>query len=83
MAKPRRELPVLEPDYSYRRRLSATDLVPALGIGLAVGLAGFYVVRVLLQRTTLVPPAERVAVIKQTPSDIYRRSRKRLPKVDV
>lgn len=83
MPDPRRELPALEPDYSYRRRLSATDLVPAIGIGLAVGLAGFYVARLLLQRTTLVPPPERVRVIKQTPTDIYRKSRRQLPKADV
>jgi hypothetical protein len=42
-------------EYYYRRQLGAKDLLPAVGVGLAVGLAGFYVVQLLIQRTPLVP----------------------------
>ena len=42
-------------DYYYRRRLSAKDMLPAIGAGIAAGLAGFYVVQLLIQRTPLVP----------------------------
>ena len=47
-------------EYYYRRQLGAKDLLPAVGVGLAVGLAGFYVVQLLIQRTPLVPQGERV-----------------------
>ena len=43
-------------EYYYRRHLGAKDLLPAIGVGVAVGLAGFYVVQLLIQRTPLVPP---------------------------
>ncbi|HYN83408.1 MAG TPA: hypothetical protein VES88_18155 [Gemmatimonadaceae bacterium] len=43
-------------DYYYRRHLGAADLVPAIGVGIAAGLAGFYLVQLLIQRTPLVPP---------------------------
>jgi len=46
----------LSEDYYYRRQLSAADLVPAIGVGIAAGLAGFYLVQLLIQRTPLVPP---------------------------
>lgn len=42
-------------DYYYRRRLGATELMPAIGVGIAAGLAGFYLVHLLVQRTPLVP----------------------------
>jgi hypothetical protein len=38
-------------EYTYRRKLRATDLMPALAVGVSVGIVGFYVARVLLQRT--------------------------------
>lgn len=47
-------------DYYYRRRLGATDMIPAIGVGLAVGLAGFYLVHLLVQRTPLVPSSAPV-----------------------
>lgn len=40
--------------YTYRRDLEATELVPAIGVGVAVGLAAFYVASLFLQRTPLV-----------------------------
>jgi hypothetical protein len=45
-------------EYYYRRQLGAKDLLPAVGVGVAVGLAGFYVVQLLIQRTPLVPQGE-------------------------
>jgi hypothetical protein len=46
----------LTEDYYYRRQLSAAQLMPAIGVGIAAGLAGFYLVQLLIQRTPLVPP---------------------------
>ena len=46
----------LSDDYYYRRHLSAADLVPAIDVGIAAGVAGFYLVQLLIQRTPLVPP---------------------------
>jgi hypothetical protein len=43
-------------EYYYRRSLEARDLLPAIGVGLGVGLVAFYVARVLLQRTPLMVP---------------------------
>ena len=45
-------------EYYYRRRLGAKDLVPAIGVGVASGLAAFYIVQLLIQRTPLVPQGE-------------------------
>jgi hypothetical protein len=40
-------------EYSYRRKLGVSDLLPAIGIGIGAGLFAFYVTRLLLQRTPL------------------------------
>jgi hypothetical protein len=45
-------------EYYYRRQLGAKDLLPAIGVGVAAGLAGFYIVQLLIQRTPLVPQGE-------------------------
>ncbi len=45
-------------DYYYRRQLGAKDLLPAIGVGVAAGLAGFYIVQLLIQRTPLVPQGD-------------------------
>ena len=37
--------------YVYRRDLEPTELLPAVGVAVGVGLAAFYVAYVLLQRT--------------------------------
>ncbi|HEX8849381.1 MAG TPA: hypothetical protein VF761_07615 [Gemmatimonadaceae bacterium] len=54
----------VEREYVYRRELRPTELIPAIGAGIAVGLAAFYVARLYLQRTPLVPgplePADRL-----------------------
>ena len=41
--------------FYYRRSLSAGELLPAIGIGVAAGLVAFYLARVMMQRTPLVP----------------------------
>ncbi|MEO8621368.1 MAG: hypothetical protein ABI625_09905 [bacterium] len=46
--------------YVYRRRLDARELIPAIGAGIAVGLAAFYVVRLFLERTPLLPEERRI-----------------------
>ena len=56
-------------EYYYRRRLGAKDLLPAIGVGVAAGLAGFYVVQLLIQRTPLVPQGE----LPRAPTDAPRR----------
>ena len=45
-------------EYYYRRQLGAKDLLPAVSVGVAVGMAGFYLVQLLIQRTPLVPQGE-------------------------
>jgi hypothetical protein len=42
-------------EYYYQRQLGLRELLPAAGIGVAAGLLGFYVARVLLERTPLLP----------------------------
>lgn len=39
--------------YSYRRELSLTELLPAVGVAIGAGLLAFYVAKLLLQRTPL------------------------------
>ena len=40
--------------YYYRRPLRLAELAPAIGAGVGVGVAVFYVARLFLQRTPLV-----------------------------
>jgi H+/Cl- antiporter ClcA len=61
----------LHRDYTYRRRLTGRELVPAIGVGVAVGLLGYYVARILAQRTPLAPEARRPA---QRPRPIVRQT---------
>jgi hypothetical protein len=46
-----------EPSYVTRKRLAPRELLPAAGVGLALGLAAFYVMKVWLERTPVLPPA--------------------------
>ena len=46
--------------YVYRRRLDGRELIPAIGAGVAVGLAAFYVARLFLERTPLLPEERRI-----------------------
>lgn len=45
-------------EYYYRRRLGLRDIAPVVGIGVGVGLAAFYVARLLFERTPLRVPDE-------------------------
>jgi hypothetical protein len=45
------------PQYYYRRDLTPRELLPAVGAAVGVALVTFYVARVLIQRTPLVPDA--------------------------
>ena len=46
--------------YVYRRRLAARELIPAIGAGIVTGIAAFYVARLFLQRTPLLPEERRL-----------------------
>jgi hypothetical protein len=37
-------------NYYYRRSLSARELLPALGVGVAAGAVAFYLARIMMQR---------------------------------
>jgi len=43
--------------YVYRRK---RELLPAIGVGVAAGLAAFYVTRLFLERTPLLPEERRL-----------------------
>lgn len=45
--------------YVYRRQLAGRELLPALGAAVVTGLAAFYVARLFLQRTPLLPEERR------------------------
>ena len=45
--------------YTYRRPLDGRELLPAVGVGIAAGLAAFYVARLFIQRTPLLPEERR------------------------
>ena len=68
-AHPRVENLIVSAEYYYRRQLGAKDLLPAVGVGVAVGLAGFYLVQLLIQRTPLVPQGE----LGRTPANTPKR----------
>ena len=46
--------------YVYRRPLEVRELIPAIGAGLVTGLAAFYVARLFLERTPLLPEERRL-----------------------
>jgi hypothetical protein len=50
--------PIVSSEYYYRRKLVAKDYAPAVGVAVAAGLAAFYVVQLLIQRTPLVPTSK-------------------------
>ena len=77
----RRDETYVSRDYSYRRDLSLTEMLPALGAGVVVGAAAFYVARILLQRTPLVPgalePVERIEPRRRRGDRAFRAAEKR------
>ena len=54
-AKPELGVTITPTDYYYRRRLTLREQLPAIGVAVGAALAAFYVARVLIQRTPLVP----------------------------
>ena len=46
--------------YIYRRQLEPRELIPAIGAGIVTGLAAFYVAKLFLERTPLLPEEERL-----------------------
>ncbi len=63
MAKPSEAPPRLTTrldGYVYRRTLSGRELVPAIGAAVVTGLAAFYVARLFLERTPLLPEERRL-----------------------
>lgn len=40
-------------EYTYRRKLGVREMLPAIAVGIGAGLLGFYVAKLLLQRTPL------------------------------
>ena len=57
--RPSREVARLE-GYVYRRQLLGRELIPALGAGLVTGFAAYYVARLFLERTPLLPEDRRL-----------------------
>jgi hypothetical protein len=63
MAKPSKEPPRLTTrldGYVYRRPLAGRELLPAIGAGVATGLLAFYVAKLFLERTPLLPEQRRL-----------------------
>ncbi|HUF28110.1 MAG TPA: hypothetical protein VMM18_14135 [Gemmatimonadaceae bacterium] len=64
--------------YHYRRSLGARESLPAVGVGIVVGLAGFYLARLLIQRTPLVRQrdipvvGDRGSVVRVPPARVTR-----------
>jgi hypothetical protein len=57
--RPSREVARLE-GYVYRRKLTGRELIPAVGAGVVTGLAAYYVARLFLERTPLLPEDRRI-----------------------
>ena len=70
----RRGLPAAE--YYYRRPLSVGEMLPAIGAGVVVGLAGFYIARLFLQRTPL-PRQPEIPVVGERGTVVRRPARAR------
>jgi len=56
--------------YYYRRPLGVRELLPAVGVGVGVGLLAFHIARIVLERTPLVepPPGPPVRARRSAPS---------------
>jgi hypothetical protein len=46
--------------YVYRRTLGTRELIPAIGAGIVTGIAAFYVAKLFLERTPLLPEERRL-----------------------
>jgi hypothetical protein len=67
---PRTETESAGTPFYYRRSLSAGELLPAIGIGVAAGLVAFYLAQIVMQRTPLVrergEPARRPSTVPRS-----------------
>ena len=54
-------------NYYYRRPLNSEDFLPALVVGVGVGLAAFYVARLFRQRTLLIEEGSPAQVVRRRP----------------
>ena len=57
--RPSREIARLE-GYVYRRALTGREVIPAIGAGIVTGLAAYYVARLFIERTPLLPEDRRI-----------------------
>lgn len=62
------------PGYTIRRPLGARALLSAVGVGIAAGVAAFYLARVMLERTPLLTDEER----RERARALERRSGRRI-----
>lgn len=46
--------------YVYRRRLTRMELVPAIGAAIVTGIAAYYVAKLFIERTPLLPEEQRL-----------------------
>ena len=67
LSKPPGVICIVSAEYYYRRKLVAKELAPAVGVGVAAGLAAFYIVQLLIQRTPLVPTSKLPAATPPPP----------------
>ena len=65
--------PVPAAEYDYPRRLTAPELAAAGAVGVAAGLAAFYVARVLAARTPLNEPAVAAVAAPAIATPVRRR----------
>jgi hypothetical protein len=56
------------PSYVTRKRLTTNELFTAAGVGVGVALAVFYVAKVWLERTPLLPPGSAGGVLDRSTS---------------
>ncbi len=63
--------PLPADEYYYRRPLTPREVLPAVGVGVGVGLIAFYLAKLLLERTPL-RPERRPST--QRPRPVTRRS---------
>ncbi len=61
-------------EYYYRRKLGAKDLLPAVGVGVAAGLAVTYLVQLLIQRTPLASSAQIAAGTEKSAGTLTSKS---------
>jgi hypothetical protein len=46
--------------YVYRRPLKPMELIPAIGAGIVTGIAAYYIAKLFLERTPLLPEEQRL-----------------------